>query len=184
MIYLQLFISFLQVGLFSIGGGYAALPIIQSEIVTNRGWLSINEFTDLVTIAGMTPGPVAINAATFVGIKIAGFPGALIATLGSVLPSIFIVSFFSFIYQKYKRNTSMQNILSILRASVVALIASAGLTILQQVIFNEGASTFANLDWIGIGIFAVAFFLLRKYKLNPILIMSLCGCTGIILYYL
>lgn len=80
-IYLQLFLSFLQVGLFSIGGGYAAMPLIQSEVVYGHGWLTMSEFTDLITIAEMTPGPIAVNSATFVGIRIAGVPGAIIGNL-------------------------------------------------------------------------------------------------------
>ena len=78
MIYLQLFLSFLQIGLFSFGGGYAAMPLIQDQVVTRYGWLSMAEFTDLITISQMTPGPIAVNSATFVGIRIAGIPGALV----------------------------------------------------------------------------------------------------------
>ena len=81
MIYLQLFLSFLQVGMFSIGGGYAAMPLIQRQVVEKYAWLTMSEFTDLITIAEMTPGPIAVNSATFVGIRIAGLPGAVIATL-------------------------------------------------------------------------------------------------------
>lgn len=86
MIYLQLFLSFLQVGAFSIGGGYAAMPLIQSQVVTSHGWLTMSEFTDLITIAEMTPGPIAVNSATFVGIRIAGVGGAVIATLAVSSP--------------------------------------------------------------------------------------------------
>ena len=93
MIYLALFLSFLQVGMFSIGGGYAAMPLIQNEVVTFHGWMTMSEFTDLITIAEMTPGPIAINAATFVGIRIAGFPGAVIATFACILPSLFPTCF-------------------------------------------------------------------------------------------
>ena len=92
MIYLQLFISFLQVGMFSFGGGYAAMPLIQGQVVTLHQWLSMEEFTDLITISQMTPGPIAVNSATFVGIKIAGIPGAIVATLGCILPSCMIVT--------------------------------------------------------------------------------------------
>ena len=92
MIYLQLFLSFLKIGLFSFGGGYAALPLIQGQVVTAHGWLSTGEFTDLITISQMTPGPIAINGATFVGIKIAGLPGAFVATLGCITPSCIIVT--------------------------------------------------------------------------------------------
>ncbi|NLB37787.1 MAG: chromate transporter, partial [Clostridiales bacterium] len=86
MIYLELFLAFLQVGLFSVGGGYVAIPLIQNQAVSLHNWLTMSQFTDLVTIAEMTPGPIAINAATFVGIHIAGIPGALVATFGSILP--------------------------------------------------------------------------------------------------
>ena len=92
MTYLQLFLSFLQVGLFSFGGGYAAMPLIQNEEVVRHGWLGLSEFTDLITISQMTPGPIAINSATFVGIKIAGVPGAIVATIGCILPSCIIVT--------------------------------------------------------------------------------------------
>lgn len=89
MIYLQLFLSFLQVGMFSIGGGYAAMPLIQSQVVEGYGWLTMSEFTDLITIAEMTPGPIAVNSATFVGIRIAGLPGAVIATMGCIFPILY-----------------------------------------------------------------------------------------------
>ena len=93
MIYLQLFLSFLQVGMFSVGGGYAAMPLIQSQVVEQHGWLTMQEFTDLITIAEMTPGPIAVNSATFVGLRIAQVPGAIIATLGCITPaSVFALS--------------------------------------------------------------------------------------------
>ncbi len=96
----QLFWSFLQVGMFSIGGGYAAMPLIQNEVVFNHGWLTMSEFTDLITIAEMTPGPIAVNSATFVGIRIAGLPGAILATFGCIYPSMILVSVLSFLYYR------------------------------------------------------------------------------------
>ena len=90
MMYLQLFLSFIQVGIFSFGGGYAAMPLIQSQVVTNHRWLTMSEFTDLITISQMTPGPIAVNSATFVGLKIAGVFGAVVATFGCILPSCII----------------------------------------------------------------------------------------------
>ena len=82
MIYIQLFLSFVQIGLFSVGGGYAAIPLIQSQVVETHGWLTMNEFTNLITIAEMTPGPIGVNSATFTGLQIAGIPGAIAATIG------------------------------------------------------------------------------------------------------
>ena len=127
MIYLKLFFSFLKIGMFSVGGGYAAMPLIQSEVVSGHGWLSMGEFTDLITIAEMTPGPIAVNSATFVGIRIAGVPGAFAATFGCIFPSCIIVSLLAFIYRKYKNVSVLQNILAGLRPAVVALIAGAGI---------------------------------------------------------
>ena len=100
MIYLQLFLSFLQIGMFSFGGGYAAMPLIQGQVVTGHKWLTMAEFTDLITISQMTPGPIAVNSATFVGIKIAGVPGAFVATLGCILPSCIIVTLIAKLYLK------------------------------------------------------------------------------------
>ena len=109
MIYLKLFLSFLQVGVFSIGGGYAAIPIIQSQVVDSNHWLSMGEFTNLVTIAEMTPGPVSINSATFVGIRIAGIPGAIVATLGCILPACIIVSVLAMVYRKFSGTAAISN---------------------------------------------------------------------------
>lgn len=179
MIYLQLFWSFIQVGLFSVGGGYAAIPLIQNQVVDTFGWLSMREFTDLVTIAEMTPGPIAINSATFVGIRIAGIGGAIIATFGCILPSIFIVSLLAYVYYKFKGVSTIQSVLSSLRPAVVALIAGAGLSILQVVVFQDGNINMESINWISAGIFLVAFVILRKLKWNPILVMVLCGVAGL-----
>ena len=181
MIYLQLFWSFLQVGLFSIGGGYAAMPLIQAQVVDGYGWLTVKEFTDLITIAEMTPGPIAVNSATFVGLRLAGIGGALAATFSCILPSLIIVSILSRLYQRYKSGSAMQTVLSCLRACVVALIASAALTILTLVVFQSGAQTPENVHWLGVGIFAAALVLLRWKKWNPILVMIGCGVANLLL---
>ena len=181
MIYLQLFLSFLQIGMFSIGGGYAAMPLIQDQVVSGHGWLTMSEFTDLITIAEMTPGPIAVNSATFVGIRIAGIPGALVATFGCILPSCFIVSFLAFIYYRYKNVSVLQNVLASLRPAVVALIASAGLSILKLVSFSGEAMKLENVNWIGLVIFGCAFFVLRKFKKYPIIVMLCCGAAGLVM---
>lgn len=178
-VYIQLFFSFLQVGLFSVGGGYAAMPLIQSQVVEKHAWLTMNEFTDLITIAEMTPGPIAVNSATFVGIRIAGIPGALTATFGCIFPSCIIVSLLAFVYYKYKKLSVLQSVLSSLRPAVVALIAGAGLSILNIVVFGSNAVSFSNIEIIETVIFVVAFIVLRKFKLNPILVMSCCGAAGL-----
>ena len=125
MIYIQLFLSFFQISLFSFGGGYAALPLIQGQVVNVHHWLSMTEFTDLITISQMTPGPIAVNSATFVGIKIAGVPGAFVATLGCILPSCIIVTLIAKLYLKYRNMAVLQGVLASLRPAVVALIEEA-----------------------------------------------------------
>ena len=176
MIYLQLFLSFLQIGLFSFGGGYAAMPLIQGQIVTLHGWLDMNEFTDLITISQMTPGPIAVNSATFVGIKIAGIPGALVATVGCILPSCIIVTLLAKFYLKYRSIDLLQGVLTTLRPGVVAMIASAGVSILISAFWgNEELIELASTNWSLVAIFLISFFLLKKAKLNPILVMVLAG---------
>ena len=115
MIYLQLFLSFLQIGLFSFGGGYAAMPLIQEQVTEIHPWLSMSEFTDLITISQMTPGPIAVNGATFIGIKMAGIPGALVATFGCILPSCVIVMVIAKLYLKYRNMSTLQGVLNTLR---------------------------------------------------------------------
>lgn len=180
MIYLQLFLSFLQIGMFSIGGGYAAIPLIRDQVVTGHTWLTMSEFTDLITIAEMTPGPIAVNSATFVGIRIAGPLGAIIATIGCITPSLFIVSLLAYIYYRYKNVSALQSVLASLRPAVVALIAGAGLSILKLVAFQGNAVALASVNWVGILIFVAAFIALRKFKTNPILTMLCCGAANLI----
>lgn len=175
MIYLQLFWSFLQVGLFSVGGGYAAMPLIQNEVVQGHGWLTLGEFTDLITIAEMTPGPIAVNSATFVGIRIAGFTGAVAATFGCIFPSCILVSLMFLLYQRYKNMRAVQSVLGILRTVVVGLIAAAGLTILQLVVFQGLAPQLGNIQWPGFLLFIGALTMLRWKKASPILTMVTCG---------
>lgn len=176
MIYLQLFLSFLQIGLFSFGGGYAAMPLIQGQVVTSHGWLSMSEFTDLITISQMTPGPIAINSATFVGIKIAGIPGAVAATMGCILPSCIIVTIIARLYLKYQNMDALQSVLTSLRPAVVAMIASAGISILVSAFWgSDAAITLSGTKWTLVVIFAVCIFLLQKCKMNPIWVMLLAG---------
>lgn len=181
MIYIQLFISFLQVGLFSVGGGYAAVPLIQEQVVDVHHWLSLNEFTHLVTIAGMTPGPVSVNSATFVGIRIAGIGGAVVATAGCILPSCMIMGVLAYVYYRYRQATAFNDVLACLRPAVVALIACSGIVLLNNTVCTEMTEKFSGLDWTGICLFGAAFFALRKWKKSPIIIMCLCGAVGLLL---
>ena len=184
MIYLQLFLSFLQIGVLSFGGGYAAMPLIEAQIVTMHGWLDLTEFANLVTIAEMTPGPIAVNAATFVGTKIAGVPGALVATFGCILPACVLVTLIAKLYLKYRNLSVLQSVLGSLRPAVVAMIASAGVTILMSAFWGGRTVVLASTNFLMAGIFALCFLLLRKTKLNPIAVMVLAGVLNLAAAYI
>ena len=180
MIYWQLFFSFLQIGAFSFGGGYAAMPLIQSQVVELHHWLTLSEFTDLVTISQMTPGPIAINAATFVGEKVAGFSGAVMATLGCTFPSCLLVTLIAYFYIKYKHLQTLQDVLKVLRPCVIVLIAVAGLTIIMNAFFDQQSQFKTSM----VIIFSICFYLLSVKKMNPIFVMILAGVLNVIHYFL
>lgn len=184
MIYLQLFFSFLQIGAFSFGGGYAAMPLIQEQVVIRHAWLTMDSFSDLVTIAEMTPGPIAVNAATFVGTQIGGLPGALAATAGCILPSCIFVTALAYLYSRYRSMAILQGALGALRPAVVAMIAKAGVSILVSVFFVNGviSLTRESLSLRMVFYFIAALVMLRKFKMNPILVMVLCGAAEVVVY--
>lgn len=184
MIYLELYWSFFQIGLLSIGGGYAAIPLIQNQIVDTKHWLNLVEVTDIITIAEMTPGPIAINASTFVGMKIAGLQGAIIATIGCVTPSCIIVLTLALLYDKYKNLSIMQDILVTLRPAIIGLIASAGCSILFSAISTK-LTIFkhqSKVDYIAIVLFSITLFMIKKFKISPIYIMLGSGLIGTVAY--
>jgi len=179
MIYLKLFISFLKIGAFSFGGGYAAMPLIESEVVNTHHWLSVAEFGDLITISQMTPGPIAINSATFVGIRIAGIFGAMAATFGCILPALILVTVIAWLYMKYKKMSMLQSILAVLRPAVVAMIAISGVKILMQA-FGLDMLTIKSIRLHMIVIFFVCMVLLIKYNKNPITVMVFAGVLNLL----
>jgi chromate transporter len=186
MIYIKLFWSFFQIGLFSIGGGYAAMPLIQNQVIELNHWLTQTEFTDIITISQMTPGPIAINCATFVGIKIAGVGGAIVCTLGCILPSCIIVSLLAFFYYKYKDLSIIQGALEGLRPAVIALIASAGLAILVLSFWGVHGFTLniSDMNFVSVGLFTFSLIILRKFKPNPIYVIASTGVIGTFIYLL
>ena len=182
--YLKLFWSFFQIGLFSFGGGYAAMPLIQNQVVDLNGWLTMSEFADVITISQMTPGPIGINAATFVGIRIGGIQGAIVATIGCVLPSCVIVLSLAYIYYKYRGLDTVQGVLNGLRPAVIAMIGSAGLALMILAFWNGKTITITGdgIDYVAVSVFTIAFIILRKWKVNPIHIMMGTGLIGLCIY--
>lgn len=171
-IILKLFISFFKIGAFSFGGGYAMLPLIQREIVDNNNWISITEFMDIVGISQMTPGPVAINSATFVGYKMQGVFGSIAATLGVVITSFILVSIINRALTKFKDSVLVKSALLGMRPVLIALIISA--------FVDLGKESYVDVKSIIITLL-VGGILLSK-KVHPILVILIAAVFGIIVY--
>jgi len=182
-ILLQLFISFATVGLFCVGGGYASMPLIQAEVIDKHAWLTMNEFVDIFTLSQMTPGPIGINAATFVGSKVAGIPGSLAATAGFVFPSVFIVLFLGYLYYKYGDVAAVRGILNGLRPAVVALIGSAGVNFILLAFWDKEKLPIdvGQTDLIAVLIFVLAL-VAQKKKMGTIKLLASSGIVGLVLY--
>jgi len=173
MIYLQLFLSFFKIGLFGFGGGYAILSLIQSEIY-RYGWMSAQEFTDMVAISQMTPGPIGINAATYVGYTSTGSVlGAAVATFAIILPSLIIMLTLCRIYFRLKDNRYVAAVLQGLRYIVIGLIAAAALSLMTKENF---------IDAWSYALFAAVFVCTAAFRMNPIFLILLCGVAGMVIY--
>ena len=182
MILVELFWSFFQITLFTIGGAYAALPMIKNVAVDANGWLTMAQFADLVVIDEMAPGPIILNSATFVGNQVAGIPGGIAATIGCLAGPAIVVSIIAYFYFKYQGLSVVKSILNYLRPAVVALLASAGISIFVLAFFSDGIVALDNINLIAVGIAIAAFGVLRKFKANPSLIIIACGVIGGFVY--
>ena len=182
-ILVQLFITFATIGLVCVGGGYASMPLIQAEVIDHHGWLTMNEFVDIFTISQMTPGPIGINAATFVGSKVAGVPGSVAATFGFVFPSVIIVLILGYLYYKYGSVAAIRGILNGLRPAVVALIGSASVNFILLALWNKEKLPvdIMKTDKIGLLIFLLAWLAVRK-KFGTIRTLASSGILGLALY--
>ena len=187
MIFLQLFYTFFQIGLFGFGGGYAMLSMIQGEVVTRYGWLSSSEFTDIVAISQMTPGPIGINSATYVGYTAVvnagyshgiGILGSIVATFSVVLPSFILMILISRFFLKYQKHPSVAAVFSGLRPGVVGLLAAASLVLMNGENFGVDAYQIICSILLFVSVFIASY----KYKVHPILLIVLCGIAGVILY--
>ena len=186
----ELFYTFLKVGLFSFGGGYGMLSVIQGEVVTRHAWLTSAEFTDIVAISQMTPGPIGINSATYVGYTAAmnatGSPsvavaGSLLASLAVMLPSFVIMLTISRYFMKYSKSNSVEAVFRALRPAVVGLIASAAL--LLMTVENFGSPTESTLQFVvSVLLFVGAFVATYRFKVSPIVIVIVCGAIGGLFY--
>lgn len=164
----ELFFTFLKIGTFTFGGGYAMIPLIKREIVEKKQWLDEKEIFDIIAIAESTPGPMAVNSATFVGSKISGVAGALSATLGVVLPSFFIISLLANVLLLVENNTIVQSAFFGIRAGVLVLIGSALVTLYRQM----------KKDVLSYIIMITAFLLVCIFKVNTIIVLFISGFSG------
>lgn len=190
MIFIELFCSFLMIGLFSFGGGYGMLSVIQGEVVTHHAWLTAAEFTDIVAVSQMTPGPIGINSATYVGYtavfnatgsEALAVLGSLTASLAVMLPSIVLMLIVSRFFMKYSKHRNVEAVFRLLRPAVVGLIASAALLLMTEE--NFGSPTETPLQfWVSVGLFIAAFVAMKFFKVSPILILLLAGIFGGVFY--
>ena len=190
MLFLQLFYTFFKIGLFGFGGGYAMLSMIQGEVVTRHGWISAQEFTDIVAISQMTPGPIGINSATFVGYSTlidAGYTpamavlGSATATFAVILPSFILMLIISRYFLKFQKHPVVMAVFSGLRPAVVGLLAAAALLLMNSENFGSPTDDMRSFI-ISCLIFLVVFIAIRRFKISPILMIVISGIAGLLLY--
>jgi chromate transporter len=183
MILLKLFFSFFKIGSFAIGGGYVILPLLQEEALSN-GWMEQEMFVDMIAVSQITPGPIAINMATFVGYEEAGVAGALVASFAVTLPSFLILMFLSIFFFKFYESRFVKNLFGGLRPTATGLVAAAGFQIALIALLHVDTvfaqKLFSAFDWrVGI-VFLISFILLLRYKLHPIPLVAMAGTAGIL----
>ena len=192
MLLFELFVTFFKIGLFSFGGGYGMLSVIQGEVVTRHAWMSMSEFTDIVAISQMTPGPIGINSATYVGYTAMSNAygsvwlsvlGSLIASLAVMLPSLILMLMVSRYLLKYSKSSGVNSVFRILRPAVVGLIASAALLLMNSENFGDMSESPLQF-FVSVAITVFSFIAMRRYKASPILILVLSGVFGGIFYSL
>jgi len=187
MIYWELYWAFFQIGLFSFGGGYAVMPMIQRYIVEQKGWLTFLELIDITAISQTIPGSIAVNTATFVGTFIAGYPGALIATIASVTPSFILLIILAYYYSKNSNLFFIQDILAGLRPAVVSLIAIAAVTLtISSLIINTNVSWLSveNIQWPAVVSAIGSIILLVRFKTDTILVIFFGATIGILFHFI
>ncbi|MDI9489952.1 MAG: chromate transporter [Saccharofermentanales bacterium] len=182
MIYLELFWVFFKIGIFAFGGGYAALPLIENYVVNQYSWLTIREMTDLVSLSQMTPGPIAINAATFVGTKVGGISGAIIATIGNVTFPFILMMTMGYLMFGGKKIKFLDKILTALKPAIVGLIAVASISMLSSSIFPDDSYTLQNVNWLGLIGFVLGISFYSKKKLSVIQLILLGAVIGVLIH--
>ena len=177
MIYLQLFLSYLKIGFFGFGGGYAMLSLIQNEIVVQQGWLTDAQFADIVAVSQMTPGPIAINSATYIGYEVGGVLGSVVATFAVCLPSLTLMLLLTRFFLRHRENRYIKSVVKSVGPIVVGMIASAALLMMFPV--SGKNENFVDVwSWL---LFAACLYG-SYHKVNPILMIVLSAVFGVVIY--
>ena len=183
MILFDLFVTFIILGAFSFGGGYGSMELIRSRVVSGHGWMTNAEFTDIISIAEMTPGPLGINIASFVGARTAGVIGAVVATLSYVLPAVIIVMIMAKVYFRCRNLRSVQGVLKGIHPAVAAMVLAAAITLVTTAWWGGAASiSLESTNWIAIAISAVMLILLQKKRIGPVMAILSSGVIGAAIY--
>lgn len=177
---LRVFVAFVRVGAIAFGGAYAAIPLVEQEVVANEGFMTYTEFVDLLALDEITPGPILINSATFVGMRVAGIPGAVAATLGCIFVPCIIAISLLFLFRKYKNTALVQSIVLTLKCMALALIVSTMIKLGMNAVMPDGASVDVVHCVYAAAVMCVAFYLMHYKKLSPLPVMLGCGALNVI----
>ena len=175
----KIILTFAKIDMLSFGGGYVAIPIVEKQVVEINKWMTYAEFSDVLALDEITPGPIAINCATFVGMRMGGLPGAIAATLGNILPSFILSLILIKLYQKYHGLSLISGALSGLKCMVVALIASTSISLFKMAVIANN-----SINYLSIVLFAISLFVLRKFKPEPVFVILGCGAISLLLSFI
>lgn len=175
----KIILTFAKIDMLSFGGGYVAIPIVEKQVVEINKWMTYAEFSDVLALDEITPGPIAINCATFVGMRMGGLPGAIAATLGNILPSFILSLILIKLYQKYHGLNLISGALSGLKCMVVALIASTSISLFKMAVITNN-----SINYLSIVLFAISLFILRKFKPEPVFVILGCGAISLLLSFI
>lgn len=180
---LQIFYVFMKIGILCFGGAYASIAVVEKQVVNVYQWMDYSEFSNLIAMDELTPGPIIINSSTFVGMRMAGVPGAIVATLGAITPPIIITALLLLLYRRYKEVKVVSNILFALKCMAMALVISTFVSFTLSALFG-GKMAFSNFNYLQFAMAVASFLVLRKYKLNPLYVMLACGTINLAVYLL
>ena len=177
MLYLDLFLTFCMIGVMTYGGGYSALPLIETSVVQGKQWLTPAELADVISISEASPGPFSLNCSTFVGMKTAGWPGAVVTTAGFLFLPAVIVLIMAVLLSRYSKSPKVRTVLNVLNACIIAVLLNTAIHL-----FKNAVGSIPGVDPAALAIFLVAFVLLFRFKVNPLLVMIVAGVIGVFLH--